>query len=62
MERLQPGSYITFLREIKGKGLSKTTLERKFREMVEKEDYDKRDFDKLINHALKYGSTKPFTK
>ena len=62
MEKLQPGSYIIFLREIKGKKLSKSTIERKFKEMVSKEEYDRKDIEKLINHALEYGSTKPREK
>jgi len=62
METGKVSSWIKFLRDIKGKGLSKSTINRRFYQQVEKEDYERRDLLKLVDYAWKYGLTKPFLK
>ena len=50
-------SWINFLRNIKGKNLSRATIFRRFNREVEKEDYLKSEKEKLVNYAIKYGLT-----
>lgn len=62
MIKLEPAGWLEFLREIKEKNLSRNAVFRRFNKMVPKEDYAKGEKEKLVNYAIKYGSTKPLSK
>ncbi len=53
---MKPSSFIVFVRKIKGKGVNRVTLHRRFRKDVDRSDYEESEVDEIMGNL--YNITK----